>query len=186
MHRQLFDKLREINPAAFTKLKLINGDITHLNLGLSPSDRQLLIAHANIIFHIAASVRFDDRLRDAILLNIRGTRETVLLALQCKQLDMFVQVSTAFTNANRKVIDEMLYPQHADWKTAIKLAEEMDAYTLDMLTAKYLGELPNTYTFTKQLAEHVVYDLCSEGRIPALIVRPSVGKMLFIRNLLLF
>ncbi|KOB68021.1 Uncharacterized protein OBRU01_14462, partial [Operophtera brumata] len=32
---------------------------------------------------------------------------------------------------------------------------------------EYLGEIPNTYTFTKQLAEHVVYE--QRGQLPASI-----------------
>lgn len=74
----------------------------------------------------------------------------------------------------------MLYPEHADWRMAIKLAEEMDEYVLSVLTSKFLGELPNTYTFTKQLAEHVVYDLC-KGKVPAIVVRPSVGKPIIVK-----
>lgn len=119
-------------------------------------------------------MRFDDSLREAIILNTRGTRETVLLAHEMKNLDMFVHVSTTYCNTDRHVVDEQLYPPHADWRMAIRMAEEMDPHVVEVFTMKYLGEQPNTYTFTKSLAEHVVYDLCS-GKIPAMIIRPSVG-----------
>jgi hypothetical protein len=39
---------------------------------------------------------------------------------------------------------------------------------------RYLGEMPNTYVFTKQLAEHVVYE--HRGLLPAVIIRPSIGE----------
>lgn len=107
-------------------------------------------------------------------MNTRGAREMSILALEMKQLDVFVHVSTTYCNTNRKVIDEVLYPPHADWKMAIKMAEEMDKGVVEVLTAKYLGDLPNTYTFTKQLAEHVVNDLCGE-KLPVVIFRPSIG-----------
>lgn len=55
------------------------------------------------------------------------------------------------------------------------MAEELDGHILDVLTAKYLGEMPNSYTFTKQLAEHVVSDLC-KGKMKSVVIRPSVGK----------
>lgn len=172
---QLFDKLHAENPSAFNKLQVITGDTTELGLGLSPNDRQCLIENVNIVYHTAASVRFDDSLRDAILLNARGTRETVLLAHEMKKLDMFVHVSTTYCNTDRKVVDEQLYPPHADWRTAIKIAEEIDPQALEVLTMKFLGKQPNTYTFSKSLAEHVVCDLC-KGKIPAMVIRPSVGK----------
>lgn len=130
----------------------------------------------NIVYHIAASVRFDDSLKYAILLNTRGTRELVSLALEMKNLTLFAHVSTAYANTQTKVIEEKLYPPQADWRKTIEIAEQVDSYTLDLLTNKYLGCQPNTYTFTKHLAEHVVNDMCT-GRIPAVIIRPSVGKV---------
>ena len=43
---------------------------------------------------------------------------------------------------------------------------------LDMLTPTLLGGRPNTYTYTKSLAEHV---LVTEGKgLPAAIYRPSI------------
>lgn len=135
----------------------------------------MLTENVSFFFHVAASVRFDDTLKYAILLNTRGTREAVFLAKEMQKLKMFVHLSTAYTNTHQKVIGEEMYPPQADWKTAIKIAEEQDEYTLNALTTKYIGGLPNTYVFTKQLSEHVVYDLCS-GKLPAVILRPSIGN----------
>lgn len=48
----------------------------------------------------------------------------------------------------------------------------LDDATLDMITPRLLGEKPNTYTYTKQLAEQLLID---EGRdLPLAIVRPSI------------
>ncbi|KAK5638606.1 hypothetical protein RI129_012901 [Pyrocoelia pectoralis] len=150
----LFEKLKKEYPDAIkNKLKLINGDVTELQLGISTSDANLLIENVSVIFHGAASIRFDDPLKYAILLNTRGTRELLNLALKMKKLD--------------------LYPPHADWKRSIEIVENIDEHYLEVLTAKYIGVLPNTYTFSKSLAEHCVYDLCT-GKIPAVIVRPSI------------
>jgi fatty acyl-CoA reductase len=45
------------------KVIAIDGDITIPGLGLSEPDRQLLINHTNVVFHCAASVKFDDPLK---------------------------------------------------------------------------------------------------------------------------
>lgn len=145
-------------------------------LGISSEDRQHLIETIDVIYHCAASIRFDDPLSDAIIMNIRGAREICTLALEMKHLAIFVHISTTYCNTNRKVIDEKLYPPHADWKMAIRMAEELDKNVVDVLTAKYLGELPNTYTFTKQLAEHLVNDMCGQ-KLPVVVFRPSIGKL---------
>lgn len=45
------------------KLVAVVGDITVPQFGMSNEDRQLLIDNVNIVFHSAASVKFDDPLR---------------------------------------------------------------------------------------------------------------------------
>lgn len=59
-------------------------------LGLSDEDRQTLIKNIHIIYHGAASVRFDDSLSQALIMNTRGTREVCLLAQQMKELKVSV------------------------------------------------------------------------------------------------
>lgn len=168
-----FDVLRKENPDAFQKVIAVAGDIAEINLGLSNSDRQMLIENVDIIYHSAASVRFDDVLKDAIIFNVRSTREIVNLALETKHLSNFVYVSTTFCNCDRYVVEEEVYPAHANWKDAIRLAEECDEEILDAFSVSYIKPHINTYTFTKSMAENLVKDMC-ENKIPAIIVRPSV------------
>lgn len=47
-----------------------------------------------------------------------------------------------------------------------------------------MGSFPNTYTFTKRLAEQVVNDYV--GTIPAVIFRPSIGEIKINKSLLNF
>lgn len=56
----------------------------------------------------------------------------------------------------------------------IYAAENINEYELQAASHKLLGIFPNTYCFTKHMAEHVVNDLCN-GRISTIIVRPSIG-----------
>ncbi|KAJ8973658.1 hypothetical protein NQ317_002932 [Molorchus minor] len=86
---------------------------------------------------------------------------------------LYAHISTTYCNTDKQVVEEKIYPPHADWRTTIKMAETLDQHTLDIIAPKYMDPLPNTYTFAKSLAEHVVNDLC-KGKIPAVIFRPSV------------
>lgn len=190
---QLFEILRETNPNIFQKLIIIKGDIAKPQLGkyilvyckcylpitiytgISDIDRKTLIENVDIIYHAAASIRFDDSLQKAIFVNVRSTRDILNIAAESQRLKCFVHVSTAYCNADKKVVEEKLYPPHGDWKEAIILAEEADEHMLSIFADKYIHPLPNTYAYAKSLAEHVVSDMCY-GKIPAVIVRPTVGK----------
>ncbi|EEB15404.1 conserved hypothetical protein [Pediculus humanus corporis] len=105
-------------------------------------------------------------------MNTRGTHEALKLASQMKFLDSFLYVSTTYCNTHKEVIEECVYPAPGDWKKLIKLAENMDAHTLDIYAPKILGQFPNTYTFTKALAEQVC--LSFKDEIPIIIFRPSI------------
>lgn len=78
--------LRKENPKFEEKLHAISGDISLPGLGLSSENRQFLVKNISIIFHVAATVRFDDPLVRAILLNVRGTRDIALMAREMPKL----------------------------------------------------------------------------------------------------
>lgn len=89
-------------------------------------------------------------------------------------LQVLVHVSTTYCNCVVGTdIGEQFYPPPTDWREAIAVAEKFDSAQLASLTSIYLGDYPNTYTFTKALGEHVIKDMC-EGRIPTLVLRPSI------------
>ncbi|XP_048524365.1 fatty acyl-CoA reductase 1-like [Dendroctonus ponderosae] len=170
----LFEKLKQMYPENLKKIIPIKGDVLTLGLGISDEDRKLLIQDVHFICHTAASVKFDDFLKDAIFTNIRAAREVALLALEMKNIQVFLHVSTTYCNIDgKKIVDEVLYPQHGDWKEAICAAESMDSHTLNVLTQKFMEPFPNTYTYTKQLAEYCINDMLV-GKVPAIICRPSV------------
>ena len=170
----LFDLVRE---EAARKVLVVPGDLKLKGLGLTPAWSEELKKRVSIIFHSAATVRFNDPLKESVLLNTRGTRELVNLALEMPQMAAFVHVSTTYCNVDREVIGEQLYPPHADWRETIRIVEQADETALRVLTPKYINSgpraLPNTYTFAKSLAEHVVND--HADRLPSAIFRPSIG-----------
>lgn len=83
---QLFDAVKADPGFREDKVVVVEGDITALGLGLSDTDRATVIEDVSVVFHVAASVRFNEPLSDAILMNTRGTREVVDLCLKMKQL----------------------------------------------------------------------------------------------------
>lgn len=95
---QLYDKLRETLPKFRHKIVAIAGDCQHTALGLSLHDRQTLMTNVNIIFHCAATIRFDEELKVAININVHGTQDVIELAKQMPAL----KVTFILLTTNRK------------------------------------------------------------------------------------
>ncbi|KAL6045463.1 hypothetical protein STEG23_004004, partial [Scotinomys teguina] len=105
-------RLRDENPDFREKIIAINSELTQPKLALSEEDKEVIIDSTNIIFHCAATVRFNENLR---------------------------------------------------W---------MDDGLVNDITPKLIGDRPNTYIYTKALAEYVVQQ---EGaKLNVAIVRPSI------------
>ncbi|XP_050438687.1 putative fatty acyl-CoA reductase CG5065 [Adelges cooleyi] len=169
----LFEKLRNEKPGlAEKKLFPIEGDITEPQLGLSDVDYRMLSENVSVVFHAAATVRFDEPLREAIIKNVRGTREVVQLGKQMKRLKVFLHVSTTYCNCNRIYVDEKFYPSPVGWQDAISIAENLDPKLSEICAKKFLGNFPNTYTLAKLIAEQIIDE--EKFNMPMVIFRPSI------------
>ncbi|XP_058457841.1 putative fatty acyl-CoA reductase CG5065 [Malaya genurostris] len=167
----LFKCLKMQNPATLAKLVPMFGDCMQLRLGMSDDDIYRLKS-VSVVFHLAASVRFDDPLKDAILTNVLSTREIFEICKGLPVLKALVHVSTAYSNPEQRYVEERLYPPKADWKKMLDCALKFDHEVLDILTKKVTNFSPNTYTFTKGLAEQVCRKY--QDQLPLVIFRPSV------------
>ncbi|ENN75017.1 hypothetical protein YQE_08332, partial [Dendroctonus ponderosae] len=161
----------------FEKVIPVAGDVGQDNLGLSDSDLQTLKEKVNVIFHSAATLDFGDTLRTTIDINLLGTRRVTELAKQCRNLKVLIHVSSAYVNSFMLSTEEVLYPVTKDADELLKLAESLSPEQLEEKTPEILGEHPNTYTYTKQLAEYEVKKC--EKLFPCTIVRPSMSKLEF-------
>ena len=65
---------------------MIEGDTGAGDLGLSSSNRELLIKNTHIVFHGAATVRFEETVTNAVEINVRGTKLMLLLAKEMTNL----------------------------------------------------------------------------------------------------
>jgi alcohol-forming fatty acyl-CoA reductase len=93
------------NPEAFAKIIPIEGDVGVVGLGLSDESREQM-KNVSVIFHSAASVRFDDELHSALILNTRGTHEVIKFAVTLSHLVSFVHVSTTYCYPDHQYIGE--------------------------------------------------------------------------------
>ena len=82
----MFGKLIEEQPDVKTKIILVEGDITLPNLGISSVDLDLLVNNVSIVFNSAATVRFNEELRTAVNINLKGPQRLLRLCHQMKHL----------------------------------------------------------------------------------------------------
>lgn len=83
----------------------VEGDICKVGLGFTSQTLELL-KDVSVIFHSAASVRFDDILQSAIILNTRGTHEVIKFGQSLSRLASFVHISTTYCYPDQRFIDE--------------------------------------------------------------------------------
>lgn len=188
----IFDLLRTKSPSSFEKIVPVEVDYSKpdlsINLGLLTTIRlevqvnirwsfswlsSFFYIFAQIIFNVVASVKFNEALKDAISINILGTKKVVDMALHLKDLKAFVHVSTIFSNCNRSEIDEKIYSSTMSYQQFIHTGKVYENLKdPNEVEAPVFDNLPNTYTLTKHYAEKLVYH--QAFFLPSGIFRPPI------------
>ena len=157
----------------------------------------MLAKTVNIVFHSAATVKFDEKLKLSVTINMLGTQRLVELCKRMTNLQALVSlltlphfllrethsllsqihVSTAYCNCNRTEVKEVVYDPPINPDQVVSLVNTLDEDIVDSLTKQLIGDRPNTYTFTKALAECWLKE--NKGDLPLVIVRPSIVMSTF-------
>ncbi|XP_045447221.1 fatty acyl-CoA reductase 1-like [Melitaea cinxia] len=170
LEQPLFSRLKEKNPKAIKKIEIVVGDITEPRMGLKAEDEEILVNKVSVVFHIAATVKFNEPFEVSMNVNAVGTKKMLDLSKRMKNIKVFVYVSTAYSNINvAESVEEMLYPPKASLNELEKLLE---VGITEEIVEKVIGKRPNKYLLTKALAENLIADC--HGEMPAVIIRPSI------------
>ncbi|KAK7261225.1 hypothetical protein RIF29_27530 [Crotalaria pallida] len=205
--KDLFNLLKEKLGANFKsfiseKLILVPGDITYEDLGLKDSNlREDIYNETDVIINFAASTNFDERYDVALSLNTFGVKHVMSFAKQCIKLKILVHVSTAYVcgekgglilenayhfgdslngvsgldiDAERKIVCDKLDELRDKRATEDEIKVAMKG--LGISRAQVYG-WPNTYVFTKAVAEMLVEQL--KGNISTVILRPAIVTSTF-------
>ncbi|KOB77187.1 putative fatty acyl-CoA reductase [Operophtera brumata] len=150
---RLFSRIREEKPHVMKKLIPVAGDILYDNLGVEKNQLQQLYDEVSVVFHFAATLRLEAPLKEGLEMNTKGTLRVLDVARQMKSLVAFLHLSTAFC-----------YPDYD------RMPEK-----LELLAPSIYQKHPNSYTYSKRLAEALVRE--SYPALPAVIARPSIGML---------
>ena len=85
-------------------------------------------------------------------------------------------MSTVYSNCTsvNKHVSEEFYPVAYNYKDLFELVERESDESVRKITKSFIYPWPNTYSFTKQIAEDII---SKEGReLPIGIFRPGISK----------
>ena len=157
------------NDARKKKIIALEGDVIKHDLGISIKDRKSIVDNVSVVFHCAASIRFDEPLKKSIDNNVLSTKHVIDLCKQLKQIEAFIHCSTAYSNCHMTEIDEQFYTLQTNYSKLLKVSEWLSEERFNELAPHLMEGRPNTYTYTKALAEQLVRDQCQ--MIPTAVVR---------------
>ncbi len=145
-------------------------DLTLPELGLSAEARRDILEHVTHVLHGAASVEFELPLREAVQINAEGSLAMLELAEACRHPVVFGLISTAYATPHQtgEIAEDRLAPLP---RPARALYEDSRAVGDEARALAETGH-PNTYTWSKCLAEHLVAERAERSRVR--ILRPSI------------
>lgn len=130
------------------RIEIYEGNIAEKKFGLSNDAYNHLTEITNVIFHSAATIKFNLTLEEATKINVNGTKEVMQFAEKCfnnKVLEKVNHISTAYVTGRQKKID---------------INSNNDNFS-------------NTYEITKYESEKLVNRYIDKG-LPVTIFRPSI------------
>lgn len=79
-------------------------------------------------------MNFNEKLKTAIDINVKGTKDLLDLCKRMSRLRAVIHVSTAYSNCAENVIDEMFYPTPIKANNLLELRNLVDEKMLDEMT----------------------------------------------------
>jgi thioester reductase-like protein len=134
------------DPSLRDRVRLMTGDITWMDVGLSGAEFRALTSEVTEIFHLAAVHSISGDKGTLAAVNVQGTSNLLALARAMKNLDRFVHFSSAYVSGDR---------------TGVILEEELEMNQ----------GFRNAYEASKHRAEVLVRR--AQDRLPITIIRPA-------------
>ncbi len=80
--------MKEEHPQQLGKVRAIGGDLAGVGLGISAEERVRLASEVGVVFHVGATVKFDDPLKTAVEVNLGGTASVLELCKEMQKLEV--------------------------------------------------------------------------------------------------
>uniref|UniRef100_A0A182QIV1 Fatty acyl-CoA reductase n=1 Tax=Anopheles farauti TaxID=69004 RepID=A0A182QIV1_9DIPT len=172
----IFDTIRSTAPDAkerFAKVVAMNATFEQEDI-VDDVDKAKLCNEVQVVFHVMASIRFDEMLDEAIATNVTSARRLYALANSMAELRSIVHVSTFYSNCDRQYIEERIYDDvpYGGLDHIQMFFKSLSDDEKERMTRLVLGDMPNSYVFSKKCAEAMIGR--EFGALPIGIFRPPI------------
>lgn len=123
---------------------------------------------------MAASLKLEATLKPNVEMNLTGTKNVLDMCGDMKNLLAVLHLSTAFCNCDQNILYEEVYEWPQKPVDLINCSKWMTEDAMAKMGEALMKPHPNTYTYTKRLAEMLVRDVYDQGKLNVCIVRPSI------------
>jgi thioester reductase-like protein len=120
---------------------LLQGDITQLDLGLSPADLEIARSQSTVLFHLAAIYDLAVARDVAMRVNVEGTRNVNQFAVSLPHLRHYHYVSTCYVAGKRKGV---IYEHELQHDAGFRNYYEETKYLAETEVDKLKSDLPIT------------------------------------------
>lgn len=128
----------------FEKIVPVLGDITSERLGLNDEQYQQVVSSAQIVFHLAASLKLEATLKPNVEMNLTGTKRVIEMCKKMPRLMALLHLSTAFCNCDHEISREEVYDCLQEPSDLIRCAEWMSEEAMAIMGQKLMAPHPNT------------------------------------------
>jgi len=141
LHGRAEQELATFQSSNQQRIKMVEGDITQDNLGLSPSDSEFVRGETITVFHLAALYDLAVPRDLAMVVNVDGTHNVNRLVMNLPKLRRYHYVSTCYVAGKRRgVIAENELRHDAGFRNFY----EESKYLAELEVEKLKSELPIT------------------------------------------
>lgn len=173
----VFKRLKKERPDFREHIRIVEGFLQEKNFGINNACLEELNDNVDVVIHSASDVRFALTAYEIMKINVGSTFQLLEMCKNMKKLEVFLYMSTAFSQ-NRVIIDDEFYPPEIEPDTVLKYVgmyeTDPDQDILNIVAMKFLNNDENTYMLSKGVCEALVQKYGEY--FPVAVMRPSMGK----------
>ncbi len=137
--KKVYHLINKLPPAKATRIKILEGDVVSVDLGLSGDEYSMLLKKITHVFHLASRYFYGMAEKQAYKVNVIGTENIVEFSMNLKHIERLAFYSTAFVSgANEGIImeDELEEPKR------FNNHYEKTKFKAEKLVRKYMKDIP--------------------------------------------